>query len=72
MTDLDCKKLLEPYSENGRTVEGQVKWLTKKSIPPDVIGIAIKSVYSEIANGKIFADGHELDRYLLDIASKLY
>lgn len=68
---MDMKALLVPYSEDGnRTLEGQVKWLQGKGVPQNHIDQAILSVYDEIEHGKKFADGHELDQYLLHVAKE--
>jgi uncharacterized membrane-anchored protein YjiN (DUF445 family) len=69
---MDIKKLLEPYSEEGRTVDGQIKWLLGKGITRDHIDKAILTVYDEIERGKVFENGHALDRYLLEVAQKLH
>ncbi len=68
---MDYKKLLEPYSENGRTVEGQVTWLTKKGIAKTYIDQAMIFVYDEVDRGKVYSNGHELDRALYDKAQEL-
>jgi len=68
---MDFKKLLEPYSENGRTIEGQIKWLTSKQILREYIDLTILKVYNELESGKKFEDGHALDRYLFDIAKAI-
>ncbi len=68
---MDFTKLLEPYKEDGRTPQGQIKWLTSKQIPRDKIDQAILVVYDELERGKTFKDGHELDRYLLEVAQGL-
>src|SRR3972149_4043344 len=68
---MDFKKLLEPYSENGRTVEGQIKWLTSKQILREYIDLTILKVYNELESGKTFEDGHALDRYLFDTAKAI-
>ncbi len=62
---IDFEKLLEPYSEGGRTVEAQIKWLSKKGFSGTVIDTAMSEVYLELSRGKKFKNGHELDRYLL-------
>lgn len=66
--ELNFVELLKPYEENGRTPEVQIKWLQKKGISSHVIEIAMMKVYKELAEGRIFKDGHELDRHLLEIA----
>jgi hypothetical protein len=65
---MDFDKLLEPYSENGRTIKGQVAWLIKKGIPSHAIDYAMASVYKEIEVGRTFSDGNELDQELLRVA----
>ena len=69
---MDFAKLCEPYKENGRTPQGQIKWLTSKGIPKDKIDQAMLVVYDEIDRGKIFENGHEFDRYLLETAQGLH
>jgi len=65
---MNFDKLIEPYKEDGRTVQGQIKWLQSKGIPQDKIDQAILHVYDEIERGKIHEHGHALDRYLLEVA----
>lgn len=65
---MDFKALLEPYSENGRTIEGQIKWLQKKGLHQESIDLAMLDVYGEIEKGKSFANGTALDHYLLAAA----
>ncbi len=67
---MDFKKLIEPYQENGRTPEGQMKWLLSKGIPQANVDQAMLFVYNEISGGKTFPSGHELDRYLLTKAQE--
>lgn len=67
---MDFKMLIEPYRENGRTPEGQMKWLLSKGIPQANIDQAMLYVYNEIEGGKAFKSGHDLDRYLLDKAKE--
>jgi uncharacterized membrane-anchored protein YjiN (DUF445 family) len=69
---MDFDELIKPYSENDRTVEMQVKWLLSKNIPRSFIDQALLVVYDEIERGKVFENGHELDRYLLQAAQDLY
>lgn len=68
---MNFETLIEPYKENGRTPQGQIKWLISKGIERDKIDQAMLIVYDEIERGKALQNGHELDRYLLDIAQKL-
>ena len=68
---LNYQVLLKPYSEDGRTPEGQIKWLAKKGIAQNVIDQAMLFVYDELSRGKVYKDGHELDRYLLGVAQSL-
>jgi hypothetical protein len=65
---MELNKLLEPYSEDGRTIEGQVKWLLNKGIPKDHIDKALLSVYADLEKGKTFESGHHLDHELLRVA----
>jgi hypothetical protein len=68
---MDYKKLLEPYAENGRTVEGQVTWLTKKGIAKTYIDQALIFVYDEVERGKVYPSGHDLDRALFTKSQEL-
>lgn len=65
---MDYKKLLEPYRENGRTLEGQVLWLKKKGFDETVIMKAMENTYFQLSQGKQFEDGNSLDQYLLETA----
>jgi len=65
---MDIKNLLTPYSENGRTIEGQIKWLLSKGIPQEHVDKAILAVYDEVDRGRVFKDGTELDHELLRVA----
>ena len=67
---MDFHKLIEPYTENGRTPEGQIKWLLSKGIPQTNVDQAMIYVYDEISRGSQFDSGHELDRYLLTKAQE--
>jgi hypothetical protein len=67
---MDFDKLIEPYSENGRTLGGQINWLLKKGIPQTSIDYAVSSLYKRLDCGEIFKDGHELDTELLNIAKE--
>ncbi len=69
---MDFNELIKPYSENDRTVELQVKWLLSKNIPRNFVDQALLVVYDEIERGKVHENGHELDRYLLQVAQDLY
>lgn len=69
---MDFHTLCDPYKENGRTTEGQMKWLLAKNIPKDKVDQAILLVYDELDRGKTFLNGHEFDRYLLDVATNLH
>jgi hypothetical protein len=68
---MDFAKLIEPYKENDRTPEGQIKWLLGKGILRDKVDQAMLIVYDELERGKVFESGHELDRYLLEITEGL-
>jgi hypothetical protein len=66
------EELLEPYKENGRTIKGQMDWLrNRKGFAPNIVEQAIAEVYTEIDKGKSFADGNELDQYLLAKAKEI-
>jgi NH3-dependent NAD+ synthetase len=81
---MDFKTLLEPYAEPNehgvpkRTVEGQIKWLTKRhGLPQDVVDKTILKVYNELESGLVFesdesgSSGHKLDRYLYETAKNM-
>ena len=65
---MDYNELIKPYSENGRTVAGQIVWLRKQGFTDSEIEHALADTYLEVKNGKTFENGHELDRYLLSVA----
>jgi hypothetical protein len=70
---MNMQKLLEPYAEGGaRTVEGIMKWLLGKGVPQQHIDQAIISVFHEMESGKTFPGGHELDRYILEVANNFH
>lgn len=65
-------ELLEPYVENGRSIAGQITWLRfRKGFPPNIVEQAMQEVYTEMDQGKTFADGNELDQYLLAKAKEI-
>lgn len=65
-------ELLEPYKENGRTVQGQMDWLrNKKGFAPNIVEQAIEEVYTELEQGRTFDNGHDLDQYLLEKAKEI-
>lgn len=81
---MDFKTLLEPYCDldaSGspkRTVEGQIKWLTKRhGIERSAVDQAILKVFNELETGLTFEDdsestaGHKLDQYLLKAAETI-
>ena len=81
---MDFKNLLEPYCDldaSGspkRTIEGQIKWLTKRhGIERSAVDQAILKVFNELENGLKFEDdaestaGHKLDQYLLNEAEDI-
>ena len=66
------EELLEPYKENGRTIQAQMNWLrNRKGFPPNIVEQALQEVYMEMDKGKSFADGNELDQYLLAKAKEI-
>lgn len=66
------EELIEPYVENGRTVEGQILWLrNRKGFAPNYAEQAIQEVYAEMDAGKTFVDGNELDQYILAKATEI-
>jgi hypothetical protein len=65
---MNFSELCKPYEENGRTPQGQIKWLQSKGIPQDKIDQAMLHVYNEMEQGRTFENGHEFDRYLLETA----
>ena len=72
MMDLNFNELIGPYSANGRTLKGQIRWLRKKSISPNAIEAAIQYVYAGLHTGELkYESGHELDRALFDKAVEL-
>lgn len=68
---MDYKKLCEPYSENGRTPEGQRIWLIRKGIPPSIVDQAMILVYDEVERGRTFDNGTHFDHQLLLKAQEL-
>jgi len=69
---MNFAKLIEPYSDGGnRTIEGQINWLLKKNLSAEVIEGAVAIVYLELDMGRKFKNGHELDRYLLEVANQI-
>jgi hypothetical protein len=69
---MDFDKLLEPYTENGRTIAAQLKWLVRNGFPQSSIDYAISAVYKRLENGETFENGHELDQELKRIAKIHY
>jgi hypothetical protein len=63
--DLNFEALIRPYIENGRSLEGQVRWLRKKGIHPHAVEQAIQEVYTGMQLGKVYQDGNDLDYALL-------
>lgn len=69
---MNFKELLEPYKEGGRTVEGQIKWLSgRHQIARNFIDQAVLQVFSELESGATHDDGNALDQYLLKVAKDL-
>lgn len=68
---MDFEKLLEPYSENGRTIEGQILWLQKKGFSQVIIETATRAIYKRLESGEKFGNGHDLDRELFAVATDL-
>ena len=68
---MNFRDLLEPYKENGRTVEGQIRWLNSKFIDRALIDKALLVVFGELEDGKTHKDGNALDQYLLAKAHEL-
>ena len=80
---MDFKILLEPYAEPDaqgkptRTIEAQIKWLTKKGISRSIIDQAILKVFNQLETGMKFEGdaqataGHKLDHYLLQTAQEI-
>jgi len=62
---LNFEALIRPYIENGRTIEGQIKWLRRKGIHPYAVEKAILDIYTGMQLGKVYQDGNELDQALL-------
>lgn len=67
---MDFDKLLEPYNENGRTLAGQIKWLTKQGFPQASIDYAISFIYKKLDLGEKFKDGNELDQELRRVTQR--
>jgi predicted alpha/beta-fold hydrolase len=67
---MDFNKLLEPYSENGRTLAGQIKWLAKQGFPQASIDYAVSFVYKKLDLGGKFENGHELDQELRRVTKR--
>lgn len=65
---MDFKVLLEPYKENGRTIEGILKWMISKGVARNFIDMAILRVFGDMENGTTFPNGNELDQFLLKVA----
>lgn len=68
---MDFNELIKPYSDGGRTVDGQIVWLRKKGLSDTVIEEAVRRVYQEISNGRSFASGHDLDQELKRVGEEL-
>jgi hypothetical protein len=69
---MDFDKLLEPYTENGRTISGQIKWLVKNALPIASVDYAMSAVYKRIENGEVFKDGDALDQELRRVTKEHY
>lgn len=69
--DLNFEALLKPYTENGRTIEGQIRWLRKKGITPFVIERAVQDIYVGLQTGVTYPSGYDLDQALLQKAIAL-
>ena len=65
---MDFNELIKPYTENGRTVGGQVKWLIKNGLPITSVQFAMSKVYKEVESGLVFPSGHDLDQEILKVA----
>jgi hypothetical protein len=68
---MDYQKLLEPYAENDRTLEGQMVWLQKKGFSQIIIETAVRAIYGRLEEGEKFENGHALDRELFSVATEL-
>jgi hypothetical protein len=66
---MDFIKLIEPYNENGRTLEGQIKWLEKQGLSQGAIDYSVTNVYKRLESGEKFTDGKELDIELKRVAT---
>ena len=69
--DINFQELIKPYSENGRTVEGQITWLRSKGFSSAVIESALQDIYVGLHQGVTYPDGHELDVALLNHTHEL-
>ena len=71
MEKIDFERLLDPYREGGRTIGGQIEWLTRKhAMPQHCVDMAMIDVYrshlSEVT------DGNSLDQLLLKVTQDIY
>lgn len=68
---MDLVKLHKSFKDvNSPSVEFQLRWLQKQGFSKDHIDKAILLGYTEIAEGKVFKSGAELNLYLKDLARK--
>jgi hypothetical protein len=69
--ELNFDELLRPYVENGRTLEGQIRWLRKKGVPPLVMERALQDIYLGLHSGVAYPSGNDLDQALLQRSIEL-
>lgn len=69
---MDFSELIKPYSENGRTIGGQIKWLSKNGFTQANIDYAMLEVYKRIESGEKFKDGDALDQELRKVAQSFH
>jgi hypothetical protein len=63
---MDFDKILAPYKDRSAGV--YIKWLQKKGVPPGIIDTILVQKCQEIEKGRVYKDGMELDRDILDAA----
>ena len=58
MSEISFKKLFEPYTKDGHSVESAHKYLSKTALQsglyPETVALAMQNIFSEVQNGKKF------------------
>ena len=67
---MDFDTLIQPYSEDGRTASGQIKWLLKNGYSIVSVDYAMSAVYKRMELGETFLDGDALDQELRRVAKE--